>query len=281
MREVDLLFLDVEWNQITEETDYVKNEILQMAVIGCSFDYLKKMRMAKMIKPHDVDAITQTTYKLLGISKVAIENAKPAEVVFDNFLRTFEGFKVVVVWNIDSYNLFKNQAESLGFKLPKHKVVELQDVIFTLVKGIKNKPGFEKCLQMAGVSYNGNMLHHAKNDVEYLYLLYRYVEARLDDIVELSEVPVFSSVNSNVIHGEGCRYLKQVSEKNLVKRNFKDVFAGACECNSCKRAGRFEIMKWSNPVNKKKAQVNKKKVTTGKRKITENGRRQVSPVKNR
>ena len=143
---------------------------------------------------------------------------------------SFPKFKYIVVWTKDTYDLFIRSAKQAGIKLPRHRVLVLQDIIGLIATSGKKRIGFEMVLTRAEIPYKTANLHFAKQDVQYLFALYKKVYA------EYQELTIYESgiVNekTRIIHTSECRYAKHVegSAHPGVKAL---VFRGYRACNCC------------------------------------------------
>ena len=68
MNKIKMLFIDIEWNKITESLDLQNSEIIQLAGIGCSSEYHIENKFSRIVKPEHIDLVKKDTYKLLHLS---------------------------------------------------------------------------------------------------------------------------------------------------------------------------------------------------------------------
>lgn len=142
---------------------------------------------------------------------------------------SFPKFRYAVVWTRDTYDLFLRSAKQAGIKLPKHRVLVLQDIIGFIATSGREKIGFEIALIRAEIPYELAHLHFAKQDVQYLFALYQKMYA---DYLELTREEIaVANEKAKIIHTSECRYAKHIKEtarpgvKTLIFRGYR-----ACTC---------------------------------------------------
>ena len=119
----------MEWNQVTEHMEYESSEMLQIAAIGFTKTYSAKRKYTRTIRQKHIEKINACTYKLLKMSQKTLEEAVPIEQVMNEFYQKFPKFQVMIVWSRDAYELLKYNSNAYGYKMPRHRVVVLQEIL--------------------------------------------------------------------------------------------------------------------------------------------------------
>lgn len=169
----DFLFVDMEWNQKAGTSDLVDREPIQIGLIGTDANLEKRKLFSKSIRLDDASTLTEETCKLTHVNKNVIMQANSLAEVFKRIEMSFPKFETMVVWTQDTYDLFMQSAKISGIKIPEHKVIILQDMIYP---NKKRKIGFETALKRGNIPYEKSYLHYSKHDVQYLYEIYKRVE---------------------------------------------------------------------------------------------------------
>lgn len=227
---IDFLFIDMEWNQKAGTKDLEGREPIQIGLLGADECLEETKLFSKGIRLEDVDTLTEETCKITHAGVDTIMRANSLEEVFKRVKMSFPKFKYAVVWTKDTYDLFVQSAKQAGIKLPKHRVLVLQDIIGLIATSGKKKIGFETVLTKAEIQYNPAYLHFSKRDVQYLFALYKKM------YTDYQELAIYESgvVNekTRVIHTSECRYAKHINES--AHRGVKAlVFKGFRACNCC------------------------------------------------
>lgn len=237
---IKYLFLDIEWNSASKTYDNTKDEILEMAFVAFSEDFKIEKKFARIVKPEHIDQVSKETLQLLHLSKKTLEDAKEISIILEKFQKTFQQFEILIVWNKAAYHLLIENMETEKFKLPKHRVVVLQDVLSALSGNNKGKIGFERALKKYGVSYNSKQLHWAKYDVGCLKKLFCSASYQCHkQRILVEDCSMVKSSNSLVIHNVECHYVAYIKEKYQMKANIMDFFNGYALCKHCVSARRF------------------------------------------
>lgn len=227
---IEFLFIDMEWNQKSGTKDLEGREPIQIGLLGADACLEETKLFSKGIRLTDVNTLTEETCRITHAGVDTIMRANSLEEVFKRVKKSFPKFKYVVVWTKDTYDLFIRSAKQAEVKLPKHRVLILQDIIGLIATSSKKKIGFETVLAKAEIQYNPAYLHFSKHDVQYLFALYIKI---YEDYQELT---IYESgiVNekTRIIHTSECRYAKHVegSAHPGVKAL---VFRGYRACNCC------------------------------------------------
>lgn len=227
---IEFLFIDMEWNQKSGTKDLEGREPIQIGLLGADACLEETKLFSKGIRLTDINTLTEETCRITHAGVDTIMRANSLEEVFKRVKKSFPKFKYVVVWTKDTYDLFIRSAKQAEVKLPKHRVLILQDIIGLIATSSKKKIGFETVLAKAEIQYNPAYLHFSKHDVQYLFALYIKI---YEDYQELT---IYESgiVNekTRIIHTSECRYAKHVegSAHPGVKAL---VFRGYRACNCC------------------------------------------------
>lgn len=226
----EYLFLDIEWNQAINTTGLEGQEPIQIAAIATDEYFNIQKLFSKYVRLEDMDLLTEKTCKLTHVTANVIEAANPSEVVFERFVQSFHHYKFVVVWTEETYLLWKHYMKKHMCKIPRHKVIAVQDIFSQITSG-KKLLSFEKALDWCGVSYQVNYLHYSKHDVYYLHEVYRkalqkYSEATKYDLCYLNE-------RTQKVHLLGCRYLEDLRFLTMVEAEKSILFHGYKACRCC------------------------------------------------
>ena len=227
---IEFLFIDMEWNQKSGTKDLEGKEPIQIGLLGADACLEETKLFSKGIRLADVNTLTEETCRITHASVDTIMRANSPEEVFKRVKMSFPKFKYIVVWTKDTYDLFICSAKQSGIKLPRHRVLVLQDIIGLIAVPDNKKIGFETVLTKAEIQYNPAYLHFSKHDVQYLFALYKKMYA------EYQELTIYESgvVNekTRIIHTSECRYAKHV--KGSAHPGVKElVFRGYRVCNCC------------------------------------------------
>lgn len=245
MSRIKMLFIDIEWNQAANVLDLQQCEIIQIAGIGCLSDYTIERKIFRVVKPKQLDTVKKSTYKLLHLSEKVLSEANPLEVVMNSFFQTFPEYEIMVVWSQDAYDLFEYNIKALGYKMPKHQVVILQEIIGTVTRRHIGNISFKDALKYAKIPYDKNLLHCAKHDANYLQLLFKEVSEYYEkECRKEGDAECYTSKSSKVLHNKGCRYMEAIEEKNLLKVSRKEVLFGAKVCKYCNQQEGFGKLRW-------------------------------------
>ena len=227
---IEFLFVDMEWNQKTGTKDLEGREPIQIALMGADECLEETKLFSKGIRLEDVNTLTEETCKITHAGVDTIMRANSLEEVFKRIKMSFPKFKYVVVWTKDTYDLFVQSTKQAGVKLPKHRVLILQDIIGLIATSSKKKIGFETVLAKAEIQYNPAYLHFSKHDVQYLFALYKKMYADYQKLTTYESSVV--NEKTRIIHTSECRYAKHI--KGSIHPGVKTlVFRGYRACNCC------------------------------------------------
>lgn len=221
---MEYLFVDIEWNQKEGTTDISGREPIQIGAIGTGKNLEIEKSFSKGIRVKYAETITEKTCKIVHTNVANIMQGNTEEVVFDNVIKTFETFKYVVVWTKDTYDLFCESMERSGVKMPRHRVIIVQDVLNQVLVKKSDNIGFERALIMANIPYQQNFLHLSKHDVKYLYKLFKKTYEYYKSYTAMEEGIV--NKNTRIIHNKGCGHVRfeDMSEDEIRKHPLTDEY---------------------------------------------------------
>lgn len=227
---IEFLFIDMEWNQKSGTKDLEGRELIQIGLLGTDACLEETKLFSKGIRLADVNTLTEETCRITHAGVDTIMRANSLEEVFKRVKMSFPKFKYIVVWTKDTYDLFIRSAKQAGIKLPRHRVLVLQDIIGLIATSDKKKIGFEMVLARAEIPYKTANLHFAKQDVQYLFALYKKMYAEYKELTIYE--PGIANEKTRIIHTSECRYAKRVKES--AHTGVKElVFRGYRACNCC------------------------------------------------
>lgn len=249
------LFIDIEWNQKAGTADLLNREPIQIGLIGTDENLENSKLFSKNIQLADVRTLTAETCKLAHTNEKAVMQAKTGQEVFEKVKMSYAKYKYVVVWTMSTYDLFKLSMEKAGIKLPRHKVLVLQDILNLITLSQGQNLGFETALVWAEIPYEKQFLHYSKHDVQYMYELFKkmymaYQEQTLNE-------NCFVNHSSKIIHSPECRYLQY--SKALISANMKSlIFRGYRPCACCGSEENWRRVYWEPVAREKKEKAKEK-----------------------
>lgn len=248
------LFIDMEWNQ-KEGTQGIENrEPIQIGLIGTDENLEDIKLFSKYISPEDIGALKAETCKMTHTNEKMLMQAKTLEEVFQRVKLSFSKYEYVVVWTMSTYELFVQSMNKAGIKLPRHKVLILQEVLgWISIKSGQNL-GFETALKKAEISYNPSLLHNSKYDVQYMYELFKKIYSEYTELVEEEDCVI--NEKSKIIHSSECRYAKDKLNNTVGKKNL--IFKGYRPCSCCGTEDYWRRYFWELDTKKKKKTPRKK-----------------------
>lgn len=174
--------------------------------------------------------------------------AKTEIEVFKRVNQSFPKYKYVVVWTLSTYELFECSMNKAGIKMPRHKVLVLQDILSTVALSKGQNIGFETALLRAEITYEKTYLHCSKHDVKYLCELFKQMYEEYQELTQGE----FSVVNekSKIIHSPRCRYLQNSSLQVEVDKKSL-LFRGYRPCICCGNKAVWRRIYWK-PMSKQK-----------------------------
>lgn len=256
MEAFEYLFLDIEWNQANGTTDLSGREPVQIGIIGTDEFLEKKKSFSKYVCLRDIRLLTAKTCKITHLTAKVIQEAKEESVIYNRICQSFPSYSHVVVWTMDTYEIFREGMRRTKIKMPKHNVIVLQDILNTIVINKEKQIGFETALKFADISYTASFLHYSKHDVAYLYQLYREIFYRYNDLTEKESC--YMNRGSKKLHISGCRYIRKSSDRNLIMTRKSLIFQGYTPCLCCGTVENWGRLDWKAAINEKKKKENRK-----------------------
>lgn len=244
----DFLFVDMEWNQKAGTSDISDREPIQIGLIGTNENLEIIKLFSKNICLENINTLTDETCKLVHTNTKAVMQAKTEIEVFKRVNQSFPKYKYVVVWTLSTYELFECSMNKAGIKMPRHKVLVLQDILSTVALSKGQNIGFETALLRAEIPYEKAYLHCSKHDVKYLCELFKQMYKEYQELTQGE----FSVVNarSKIIHSPRCRYLKSSSLQIEVNKKSL-LFKGYRPCTCCGNKAVWRRIYWK-PMSKQK-----------------------------
>ena len=241
--EYEYLFIDIEWNQKAGTSDIDNREPIQIAVIGTDKDLKCQKLFSKSICLNNIETLTEETCKLTHVTKENVMQAKSEEEIFGKVSRSFTFYKYLVVWTISTYEIFRAAMKRTDQKMPRHKVLVLQDILNRITNRHKNCLGFETALMKAGISYEKNFLHYSKHDVKYLLELFQHIYFKYAVLTDEKDSIV--NPRTKTIHISGCRYAE--GKNYEIASNAKQLlFRGYKTCRCCEPERKWNTFRWKD-----------------------------------
>lgn len=237
----EYLFLDIEWNQKEGTTDVANREPVQIGIIATDRNLSFEKTMSKAICVEDVNTLTGETCRLIHATKETVMQGKPEPEVFEKVRQSFPNYRYVVVWSRETYAVFRESMRRSCLKVPKHTVLVLQDIVQEIARTSYEHLRFKIALIKAGIAFKENYLHYAKQDVKYLYELFKYLYLEYTNITEQETAVV--NEQSKIIHAPDCRHAgREASEELLNAKSL--IFSGYRPCMCCKARGEWKRLAW-------------------------------------
>ena len=257
------LFVDMEWNQKAGTGDVSNREPTQIALLGTDDNFGNAKLFSKNIRLDDVSTLTEQTCKLTHTNARAVMLANSLETVFKRIKQTFPKYRYVVVWTMDTYDLFIQSMKKAGVEVPRHGVIVMQDIISSIVRTKDSVIGFKTALSFAQIDYEKSYLHYSKHDVRYMFELYKKIYNEYKNITENE----FCIVNekTRIIHTVDCRYVKHMPE-NAEAGAKTLIFKGYRSCKCCPSIKDRKKINWKTSLRQKhenKKNDNKKNEYSG------------------
>lgn len=235
------LFLDMEWNQKEGTTELENREPIQIAIIETDEELECKKTFSRGICLKDGDTLTEKTCKLVGVSKKSVMQGKTEEEILEKVSLLFPEYKYIVVWTRDTYELFKAGMERAEIRMPKHKVIVLQDIVNLIAMDEGKNIGFESALIKGGIAYDFQKLHCSKHDVRYLYELFKKLYFKYIDLTK--EEIIMINFKTKILHSIDCKYAQgKTLEKEINMKSL--LFFGYRPCLHCGTEKEWRRMQW-------------------------------------
>ena len=248
-RQIEFLFLDMEWNQEPGSTELEGREAIQIGVVAADKDLQQTKIFSSSVRLSNLEILNEKTVRLIHMSVANIMQGKSEEVVLNKFTQNFPTYNYIVVWTRDTYELFKRDMKKYKIPLKKHRVVILQEVLGIVAFNGEGKMGFESALNCVGIKYDANNLHHSKHDAQYLFQLFGKCCKKYVEYTALEDRMVITATGK--IHKENCRYIKDTPVKVLLMKPKSAVFKGFTVCKFCGTKDIWNRLEWKCETVKK------------------------------
>ena len=238
----EYLFVDIEWNQTPGTTGLEDREPIQIGIVATDEDMNLKKSFSRAIRLSSEKKYNPDTLVLSHSALNSIMEANSEEIVLQKIKMSFPKYKYVVVWTIDTYELFKRGMETYGYSMPRHRVIVFQDVLMYIASDGVNQMGFEWALKQAGIEYQKNYLHYSKHDVNYMYQLFRkcFEEYKRWTNQEIC----YMSPKTHIIHTGNCRCINRNHLLPTRKAIKSVIFQGNRVCKICGCEDDWNRLQW-------------------------------------
>ena len=259
----EFLFVDIEWNQKYGTYDIENREAIWIGIVAADENLECKKLFSKTITLEDIDSLTEETCKLVHIGRTNIMNAKSAKEICGKIRQSFPTYRYVVVWSLESYQLFRRTMKKAGVHMCRHKVVVLQEIIRNIAVKGNQCVEFEDALIHATIPYKKDYLHCPKHDVKYLHALFRKLYFAYMNLTS-SEMNAVNA-KSKTIHTMKCRH--GYSENSEVESGEKRLlFYRYRPCKCCWSEDEWRKFSWKPTLSK---DTSESKVEEAKTKVQE------------
>ena len=218
------LFINIKWNQEPGTEDLEHREPFQIGVIAADRNMQKIKIFSRGIRLSNIKSANPVNLRLCHTTETNVMMGKSKEEVYHIFDQTFPEYRYIIVWNRDTYNLWKRDMIQCKIRIRKHKAIFLQEVLGSTADNEVRKIGFKSALEYSKIEYDSAYLNNAKHDVNYLYQLYctcykQYRFLTADDYCIANTI-------TYKLHACGCRYAKALKIENTVLESQSAVFWG-------------------------------------------------------
>lgn len=256
---VTYLFLDIEWNQAPDTIGLEGREAIQIGVIAADAAMRKVKSYSKAIRLMHPELLSKKTIKITHTTLNNIMQGRPEDTVLTNFAQTFPEYQYIVVWNRETYELFKRDMKNYKIHMQKHQVIVLQELINVIADRDDKMIGFETALACVGVEYIAKFLHYSKHDANYLYQLFytcqqQFMQATTDEYC-------VANANTKKLHTLNCRYVRNMPLEKILMKPQSSIFKGYVVCKCCGKKEKWKRLKWTD-TDKNKIESKKDKSRT-------------------
>lgn len=210
-------------------------EPIQISALGLNADFENIKSFSKGIRPSNVDRVQDNTLRCLGMCLQTLIQSRPKEDVFENFNTTFDNYKYIVVWDFNTYNVFKGTMKTLGITLCDHEVISMKEILKEISLDKSMYSDFESALMHNNIEYNTNDINYSKKRVKYLKEL--YIASNMRYSMMIDSEPMVVNQYSKIIHHRTCRY---ANDKECITVDKKTVFKGYIPCKICTEKQDYE-----------------------------------------
>lgn len=242
--EFEYLFLDIEWNQAPGTMDLDGREAIQIGVVATDAKMQKAKTFSKAIRLSDPNVFNEQTQEITHTPLSNIMKGNPENVILENFAKAFPQYHYIVVWNKETYKLFKRDMIKCNIRTKRHKTLVLQELLGTLVENGDKPISFENALECAGIEYLPNFLHYSKHDAEYLYKLFGQCYQQYSAFTE-GEYCI-ANIATRKLHAYSCHCVKIIPQENKAKAPKNWIFQGFVACRCCSEEQDLKKFKWSS-----------------------------------
>lgn len=240
------LFINIKWNQEPGTEDLEHREPFQIGVIAADRNMQKIKIFSRGIRLSNIKSANPVNLRLCHTTETNVMMGKSKEEVYHIFDQTFPEYRYIIVWNRDTYNLWKRDMIQCKIRIRKHKAIFLQEVLGSTADNEVRKIGFKSALEYSKIEYDSAYLNNAKHDVNYLYQLYctcykQYRFLTADDYCIANTI-------TYKLHACGCRYTKALKIENTVLESQSAVFLGYTACRVCKHMLIWNQLKWDQKI---------------------------------
>lgn len=239
------VFIDIEWSQPTDIFELEKCQMLQIACASIQEDGSDFRTYARTIRPTDPENVSEACLKRMDTQMHNLINASTKDVVLKNLCTTYKDARVIVVWNKSTYDLLMYDLDKLGYKLRKHKLVVVRDLIKSISQF--SRATFEFALDVLKVEHNKALLHHAKYDVAYLKCACEKLKYLYAKTMGNKGCTFYKNSNTGTIHSADCSYLSRANNYEALDDASFLLSGSLCSCCNKKRA--YRILKLKIPKN--------------------------------
>ena len=102
-RQIEFLFLDMEWNQEPGSTELEGREAIQIGVVAADKDLQQTKIFSSSVRLSNLEILNEKTVRLIHMSVANIMQGKSEEVVLNKFTQNFPTYNYIVVWTRDTY----------------------------------------------------------------------------------------------------------------------------------------------------------------------------------
>lgn len=241
-KQVEYLFLDIEWNQAPGTIELGGREAIQIAAVAVDAEMQKIKTFSKAIKMSNPERFNKKTEKITHTPLETIMQGKSEDIVLKNFAQTFSQYRYIVVWTKETYELFKRDMQKNGVPMKRRTVIILQEILEIIASGGK-KIGFEEALQCAGIEYIPNYLHYSKHDANYLYHLFECCYQQYKSTTAGENC--IENIVTKKLHTENCRYMKNMQPERTQIVCKELIFKGFTVCKCCGKGQVWTRLKWN------------------------------------
>ncbi|MFA9377843.1 MAG: hypothetical protein ACERKZ_13975 [Lachnotalea sp.] len=223
------LFIDVEGHQEYNQFSVAEADILEIAAICVNKNFNKEQFFLSKVSPTHCYEGNDTTQSNFILDSRTIEAELPVAALMEKFGKIVPAFPIIIVWNRCTYHLFLKIASQYGIKLPKNKVVVLQELLSMNQPVFENLIGFENAIKRYHVKFDPKLFYSARHNVECLKQLYCSVKFQYKYQCKVKPISKVALIEDPIVtHSSNCHY---IVDKNLIQKvKETDAFMGHQRC---------------------------------------------------